>query len=266
MKPLEHLLLIVSQLRDPEDGCEWDLRQTYSTLPPHTIEEAYEVEDAVQRKDYGDLKEELGDLLFQIVFYCQLASEDARFNFDDVVLAISEKMVSRHPHVFNRKKISDRSPSDGAWESIKNEERTRKLEVNCKGKPSVLDGVATTLPALSRALKLQKRASMVGFDWPNVIPVLEKLLEEINEVEEVLEGNLDAERLTDEIGDVLFTCTNLARHCNIDPETALRAANRKFEQRFRHVEGLIEANWSSSEPPSLEEMEAFWKQAKSETI
>jgi MazG family protein len=247
MKPLEHLLSIMARLRDPKDGCEWDLRQTYATLPAHTIEEAYEVEDAVQRKDYGDLKEELGDLLFQIVFYCQLASEDARFNFDDVVLAISEKMISRHPHVFNLRKIRDGSDSDGAWESTKNQERSRKSEANSTGKPSALDGVATTLPALSRALKLQKRASMVGFDWPNVTPVLEKILEEINEVEEVLADNLDAERLTDEIGDVLFACTNLARHCNIDPETALRAANRKFEQRFRHVEGLIEANWSSSE-------------------
>ena len=263
MNPITDLLLIMARLRDPKRGCKWDLQQTFETIAPHTIEESYEVEDAIQRMDYEDLKDELGDLLFHVVFYSQLATERSYFNFHDVAAAISHKMVRRHPDVFPDSKIAGIEAENHTWESLKAKERAQKQKVT-HIKISALDGVATNLPALTRATKLQKRASMVGFDWPDIAPVLEKLFEELNEVQEVLSGSMDPKRLIDEIGDLLFTCTNLARHCDIDPETALRQANRKFEQRFKRVEALMGSKMVGPKNASLEEMEAVWKQVKHE--
>lgn len=253
----------MQRLRDPKHGCKWDLQQTFETIAPHTIEESYEVEDAIQRMDYEDLKDELGDLLFQVVFYSQLAAEQSYFDFDDVTAAISDKMVRRHPDVFTDPKVAATETKNHTWESLKAKERAQKQKVTKKN-ISALDGVATNLPALTRAAKLQKRASMVGFDWPDISPVLEKLLEEFNEVQEVLFGSMDPKRLVDEIGDLLFTCTNLARHCGVDPETALRQANRKFEQRFKRVEALMDSKMVGPKKASLDEMEALWEQVKHE--
>ena len=263
MNQINRLLSIMARLRDPKHGCKWDLRQTFETVAPHTIEESYEVEDAIQRMDYEDLKDELGDLLFQVVFHSQLATEHSYFNFHDVAAAISDKMIRRHPDIFPDAKIVRTEVENHTWESLKAKEREQKEKVIHK-KVSALDGVAANLPALTRAIKLQKRASMVGFDWPDIAPVVEKLFEELSEVQEVLSGSMDTKRLIDEIGDLLFTCVNLARHCEVDPETALRQANRKFEQRFKRVEALMDSEMVGSKKALLEEMEALWEQVKQE--
>ena len=263
MKPISRLLSIMARLRDPKRGCPWDLAQNFETISPHTIEEAYEVDDAIHRKNYKDLKEELGDLLFQVVFHSQMAAEKSYFDFQDVATEISDKMIRRHPHVFADPKPIKENGHNETWESIKSEERRLKPNLT-EDEPSILDGIATSLPALTRSSKLQKRASLLGFDWPNIPPVLGKVSEELNEVHEVLSGELNIDRLTEEIGDLLFSCSNLARHCEVDPEKALRKANQKFERRFKRLERLRKGRIDAGTGASLEELENLWEQVKSE--
>ena len=263
MKPIELLLSIMARLRDPKGGCPWDLEQTFETISPYTIEEAYEVDDAIQRKNYEELKEELGDLLFQVVFHSQMAAEKSYFDFQDVATEISAKMIRRHPHLFSDGKSSKKSGDVETWESIKAEERQRKSGP-IEETSSILDGIAGSLPALTRSGKLQKRASLRGFDWPDITPVLGKVSEELKEVHEVLSGASNIDRLADEIGDLLFSCVNLARHCEVDPEQALRRANQKFERRFRRLESLMEGKISARKRGSLEELQNLWEQVKSE--
>ncbi len=254
MHEVDRLLELMTQLRDPDSGCPWDLAQTYASIVPHTIEEAYEVADAIAREDLIDLKDELGDLLFQVVFYAQLAKEEGAFVFAEVAAAITEKMIRRHPHVFSNTSYSDVSEQSQAWEQIKQKEKATN---------SVLDGVPLALPALTRALKLQRKAASVGFDWSEISPVLAKIEEELQEVRIELEQN-NAQRLEEEIGDLLFACINLARHSKVDPEAALRHCNRKFETRFRHIETWLAENGSSPKQASLQEMDALWERAKTE--
>jgi MazG family protein len=234
----------MAQLRHPKDGCPWDIEQSFATIVPHTIEEAYEVAEAIETADWDALKDELGDLLFQVVFYAQLGREQGLFDFDAVATAIAEKMVRRHPNVFGDAKEDSAASQSKAWESHKEKEKPRV---------SALDGVAVTLPALSRAHKLQKRAARKGFDWPDAAPITHKIREELAELEAELAAN-DKTRLQDEMGDLLFSCVNLARKLEIDPESALRSANRKFERRFKAVEA------SGAITPDA--MEAAWEAAK----
>ena len=252
----------MARLRNPESGCPWDLEQSFATIAPHTIEEAYEVAQAITDGDMAALRDELGDLLFQVVFYAQMAREAEDFTFDDIARGISDKMVRRHPHVFGDANIATAAAQTLSWEAMKAEERAAKAATNARP-PSALDGVARALPALTRALKLQKRAARVGFDWPDIAPVLEKLDEEITELRAELES-ANAARITDEIGDLLFTCANLARHANTDPEAALRAANAKFERRFKRVEALIAADGGALDDADLAEMDRLWNRAKAE--
>ncbi len=245
------------QLRDPETGCAWDIEQTFETIAPYTIEEAYEVADAIERNDLSDLQDELGDLLLQVVFHAQMASEQGSFAFDDVVNSIVDKMVRRHPHVFGDAKFANEAELKASWEASKAAERAGKSEDT-----SALADIAVALPALKRADKIQKRAARVGFDWPDVAPVWDKLQEETHEVQEAL-ANDDAAAVQDEIGDLLFTMVNLARHVNVDAETALVAANNKFEKRFRQVEQLASKQQDVLSELSLSELDALWDKAKS---
>ena len=253
------LLAIMKKLRDPVGGCPWDLEQNFSTIAPYTIEEAYEVSDAIERGDFEDLKDELGDLLLQVVFHARMAEETGYFAYKDVVAAICEKMVRRHPHVFEGKGGQTAAGVRQSWEDIKREERAKK---NLKGeKISLLDDVPNALPALIRALKLQNRAAKVGFDWPSPINVVEKIAEEASELAEASETK-DAAKITEEFGDLLFAVANLARHLKLDPEAALRAANAKFVRRFKVIEAGLHAAGKSLERASLEQMEALWNDAK----
>lgn len=257
------LLAIMAKLRDPNGGCPWDLDQTFRTIVPHTIEEAYEVADAIEQDDLESLKSELGDLLFQTVFYAQMAREAGRFDMAGVIGALNDKMVKRHPHVFGSVEIADAAEQTHAWEKQKAEERA--AEAAATGlRPSALDGVIGGLPALSRAEKLQKRAARVGFDWPEAAQVLDKISEEVAEIRAALEGKAAKDSIAEEIGDLLFAVVNLARHLEIDSETALRAANRKFERRFRRVEALLATQGKEPAGSTLDEMEAAWVQAKQE--
>jgi len=256
MQNIDRLLHIMQRLRDPESGCPWDREQTYQTIVPHTLEEAYEVADAIERGDYAELRDELGDLLFQVVFYAQLAAEEGRFDFEQVVAAISDKLVRRHPHVFADKKFADAEEQTRHWESLKQEERTQKA---AHTQPSILDGIARTLPAMSLAHKLQKRAAQVGFDWPDHDGVLDKVHEEVAEIEQAW---ADPAQREEEIGDLLFTCVNLARHAGCDPEAALRRANQKFEQRFRQLESLARIQQKDLNQLSAQELETLWQQVK----
>ncbi|KWS94526.1 nucleoside triphosphate pyrophosphohydrolase [Pseudomonas syringae] len=236
MYTVQDLLNLMARLRDPQSGCPWDLKQTYASIVPHTLEEAYEVADAIEQGDLDHLKGELGDLLFQVVFYAQLAKEEGRFEFDDVIDGITRKLLRRHPHVFptgelyapaETPRLTDEHVNQ-RWDEIKAEERAEK-----SGAPeqlSLLDDVPVALPALSRAAKLQKRASQVGFDWPAALPVVDKVREELDEILEAMVDN-DAEGIAEEVGDLLFSVVNLARHLKVDPETALRSANSKFMHR-----------------------------------
>jgi len=265
---LDRLLAIMAQLRDPEHGCPWDLEQSFRTIVPHTIEEAYEVADAIERDDLGALPGELGDLMFQVVFYAQMASEAGLFDMGDVLAAISDKMIARHPHVFGDAEIKTATAQTEAWEIRKAEERA--AEAAAAGRRlSVLDGVAAGLPALTRAEKLQRRAARIGFDWPSAPPVMDKVREELAEVEAELGDGGSREALDEEVGDLLFACANLARHLGIDPEGALRRANAKFERRFRRMEDLAETAAGSESgqpaaPASLERLEALWQRVKAE--
>jgi MazG family protein len=259
-EPMARLLAVMAWLRDRRHGCPWDVDQTFRTIAPYTIEEAYEVADAIERDDMPGLKEELGDLLLQVVYHAQMASEAKAFAFDDVAAGIADKMIDRHPHVFGDLKIVDADSQTVSWEARKAAERANKTGARPAG---ALDGVARALPALLRAEKIQKRAARVGFDWKKTDPVIDKIEEELGELRaELAAGTVDPERLTDELGDVLFAVANLARHCKVDPEAALRATNDKFERRFRHIEKrLAEADRKPADA-TLEEMEALWQEAK----
>lgn len=250
------LLEIMRRLRDPETGCPWDVEQDFASIAPYTIEEAYEVADAIERDAMDELRGELGDLLFQAVFHAQMAEEAGHFDFDDVVRGIADKMVGRHPHVFgdeSRDKSAEQQVVD--WETIKAKERAGKAQ---KG---ALDGVAVGLPALLRAVKLQKRAARVGFDWPETEQVLDKIAEEMRELVEARE-KLTAAEVEEEMGDLLFVMANLARHLDVDPEAALRGTNAKFLRRFNYIERELEANGKTPGQSDLAEMDALWDDAK----
>ncbi len=253
---IERLRAIMAALRDPKSGCPWDIEQDFASIAPYTIEEAHEVADTITREAWDEFPGELGDLLLQVVFHAQMASEAGMFDFDDVARKISEKLIFRHPHVFgdeSRDKSAEQQVKD--WEAIKAKERAAKAE---KG---VLDGVALGLPALTRAIKLQNRAARVGFDWPGVEDVLDKLTEETSELVEARD-TLGPEAMTEEFGDLLFVMANLARHLEIDPEEALRAANTKFTRRFESIERALAEDGRRPETSTLAEMDALWDRAK----
>ena len=255
-RPIDQLLAIMARLRDPDGGCPWDIEQTFASIAPYTIEEAYEVADAIQRGDLKDLKEELGDLLLQVVFHARMAEEDGLFGFEDVAQAISDKLLRRHPHVFGDASHRDAAEQTLAWETIKAEERAAKGRA-----ASVLDDVPVGLPALTRALKLTKRAGRVGFDWPTVAEVMAKLDEEVAELSVELERG-DVAAAQEELGDLLFVCANLARKLDVEPEDVLRGANAKFTRRFRFIERSLAAQDRTPEQASLQEMEELWTAAK----
>ena len=260
---IRRLLDIMAALRDPACGCPWDREQNFATIAPYTIEEAYEVADAIEHDDLTALKDELGDLLFQVVFHARMAEEIGAFAFADVVENLNDKMVRRHPHVFGDTDISTAAAQTRAWEAHKAAERAAKAEARGTP-PSALDGVATGLPALSRALKLQARAARVGFDWPEVAPVLDKVAEEIGELRQEIDAGAPHARLYDEFGDLLFALVNLGRHLKLDPEAALRAANHKFERRFRRIEERLTAQGRTPQDATLAELDDLWNQAKAE--
>lgn len=260
---MQRLLKIMAQLRDPEAGCPWDREQTFATILPYTLEEAYEVADAIDQQDMTALRAELGDLLFQVVFHARMAEETGVFDFNDVVAGISDKLTRRHPHVFGDVKITDSEAQTLAWEQYKQAERQEKAAEGQRP-ASILDDVPRALPGLLRAVKLQRRAARVGFDWPDLGPVLAKIEEELQEIREELASGADHARMTHEIGDLLFACANLARHAGVDPEVAMRGINERFEWRFRRIEALLRAQGRSVEQSSLEEMDTLWNQAKLE--
>jgi MazG family protein len=264
MSKIDELLRIMARLRDPETGCPWDREQTFATIVPHTLEEAYEVAETIEHGDLQALRDELGDLLFQVVFYAQMAQEAGQFDFEDVVEAVVDKLIRRHPHVFGDARIDSAAAQALAWEQYKAEERRAKAGGVGDGQHSILDGVSRALPALTRAVKLQKRAAQVGFDWQAPEQVVDKLREEIAELGHELSGGSHPARVADELGDLLFTCANLTRHLKVDPEATLRGANAKFERRFRRVEAWLAEQGRSPEMATLEEMDALWEKAKAE--
>jgi nucleoside triphosphate diphosphatase len=255
-RPIDRLIGIMARLRDPLHGCPWDREQDFATIAPYTIEEAYEVGDAIERGDMAALKDELGDLLFQVVFHARMAEEVGSFAFDDVAGAIADKMVRRHPHVFGDAEIASVAAQNEAWEAHKAQERAAS-----GGGDSVLDGIALALPALLRAGKVSRRAARIGFDWPDARAVIPKLAEEIGEIEAELDAGGDAARLEDEVGDLLFAAANLARKLDVEPETALRRATAKFERRFRAVEARAKERGVGRD---LDALEALWQQVKAE--
>jgi len=260
----EDLIEVMRRLRDPKGGCPWDVTQTFATIAPYTIEEAYEVADAIARDDIPALKEELGDLLLQVVFHARIAEEAGHFAFADVAQGIHDKMIRRHPHVFGDAVVADAAAQTVSWENIKAAERRDKGPAEGV-LPSVLDGIPSGMPAMKQAEKLQKRAARVGFDWTEAQDVLGKIREELEEVAEEFESDtVNTARLTDEVGDLLFACVNLARKAGIDPGMALRGTNLKFERRFRQVEKLLADKGSSPQQATLDEMEDLWVQAKNE--
>ena len=258
---IDRLLEIMARLRDPGSGCPWDLEQSFRTIAPHTIEEAYEVADAIERDDMPALKDELGDLLFQVVFYAQMAGEAGTFDFDAIAGGIADKMIRRHPHVFGSDApVATAAAQTHRWEDQKASERASAAG----GTARVLDGVTTALPAMTRAVKLQKRAARVGFDWPETSQVLDKIDEELGELRAEVAAGAAPDRLEDEVGDLLFALVNLARHLSIEPEGALRRTNRKFERRFRQIEDWLVAADRSVADVDLEMLEALWQCAKAE--
>lgn len=254
---LRRLLDIMATLRDPGRGCPWDREQDFSTIAPYTIEEAYEVADAIEKQDIAGLRDELGDLLFQVVFHAQMAAEQGLFTFDDVAAGICDKMERRHPHVFGSERVDSAAAQTEAWEALKRKERAVRT-----AEAGVLADVPTSLPALTRAVKLGKRASQAGFDWPDVAGVLDKIQEELDELRVEVESGADAARVSEEAGDLLFSVANLCRHAHQDPETALRQTNAKFERRFRHVETRLQQQGRVLADASLDEMDALWNEAK----
>ena len=264
-RDITDLLSIMAALRTPETGCPWDLKQTYATIAPYTIEEAYEVADAIERKDLDGLKDELGDLLLQVVYHARMAEEDGAFAFDDVVAAICAKMIRRHPHVFGDEDERANVNLDGLWERLKAEEKSEAQSGAgaADADKGTLEGIALALPALVRAVKLQNRAARVGFDWPSMKPVFEKAREELGELEdELAQDSLDRERVAEEFGDFLFVVANLARHLELDPEDALRRANSKFTRRFGKVEELLASDGRTPEQSNLEEMDELWNEIR----
>jgi nucleoside triphosphate diphosphatase len=284
---IQRLIEIMAALRTPVTGCPWDLEQTFATIAPYTIEEAYEVADAIQRGDLTDLKDELGDLLLQVVYHSRLAEEQHAFAFPDVVEGITKKMIRRHPHVFGNAEARNAGAVKGLWDQIKAEEKAEKAAARVaaphpnplpapegaqgEGISSLLDGVPVALPAMTRAIKLQDKAAKVGFDWPNLAPVFDKLREEMAEFEEVAflvapSGRLDEGEsegaIKEEFGDLLFVMANIARHLKIDPEACLRAANQKFTRRFAHIEQRLAAQGKIPTQSTLEDMDALWDEAK----
>ena len=257
------LLEIMEQLRDPENGCPWDLEQTFETIAPYTIEEAYEVADAIAEKDMDELKSELGDLLLQVVFHARMAEEIGVFDFNDVAQGIVDKMIRRHPHVFANHNLRDSEAVRIEWEAVKAAERARKAKKANNAHNSTLDGVARTLPALLRAIKLQKRAARVGFDWDDVGPVMDKVDEELEELKKEVE-NQNVSKAFEELGDVFFALTNLARHLGHDPEAALKKTNEKFERRFQYMEKKFLEQGTSIDSVDLETMERYWNMSKLE--
>jgi len=255
MSEINKLLEVMRKLRDPQDGCPWDVEQDFATIAPYTIEEAYEVADAIERDDMDDLRDELGDLLFQVAFHARMAEEAGLFDFEDVAKSISDKMIRRHPHVFGSEAERARGKQDGSWEQIKETERSDS------GDDSALAGVVKGLPALKRAEKLGLRANRAGFDWPDRKGVHEKIQEELEELEEAV-GSRETDSMEEELGDVLFAVVNLARHLDIDPEKALTGANYKFERRFRDMETDVTDSGKRLKDFNLETLDKFWRAAK----
>lgn len=267
-RDISRLIEIMAALRHPQTGCPWDIEQDFASIVPYTIEEAYEVADAVQRNDFDDLRDELGDLLLQVVYHARMAEEIGAFSFDDVVEAVTRKMIRRHPHVFGDETARSAGMAKGMWETIKAVEKAEKRaqrvargedpEDHGKG---YLDGIPLVHPALTRALKLQEKAARVGFDWKDAEPILDKIEEEIGELREAIQGG-SSDRIEDEFGDVLFSLVNFGRHLKLDSEDALRRTNEKFRSRFHHVEAALKAQARALEDASLDEMEALWQDAK----
>lgn len=267
MQEMKRLIEIMVALRQPDSGCPWDIEQNFASIAAYTVEEAYEVADAIERGDMRDLKDELGDLLFQVVFHAQLASEQNDFCFSDVAQAINDKLIRRHPHVFGEDDTRDKQQLMDAWEQHKKKERADKGANNDQaqdraGTESVLEGIASALPALRWAEKLQKRAARSGFDWDELPPVYAKLEEELEELRHEVAIDDNHERISEEMGDLLFSCVNLSRHLKVNPEQALRDANRKFMHRFHCIEKQLVKEGKSMDQCSLEELEDYWQQAK----
>jgi ATP diphosphatase len=258
---IDDLLNIMVRLRDRENGCPWDIEQTFATIAPHTIEEAHEVAEAIVREDLAELKDELGDLLFQVVFHARMAEEQGAFEFADVVEAIKDKMLRRHPHVFGDASIEDADAQTAAWERIKAEERAAKGQTD----DSALAGVSHGLGALQRAVKLQKKAGRVGFDWPTVEPIFEKLTEEVGELKQAIAAN-DTDNIEEELGDLLFVLANMARKLNVDPDMALRRSNVKFEKRFRAMEELAGHRDLNFKELSLAQQEVLYEEVKKKLL
>jgi len=265
MEQMNQLLEIMKSLRNPDSGCPWDIEQKFSTIAPYTVEEAYEVADAIARDDMGELCSELGDLLFQVVYHSQMADEKGFFNFRDVADNINEKLIRRHPHVFGDSEVADAASQSMAWEEIKKQERSAKQGKTGQEleQDKLLDGINQAMPALARAQKLQSRAATVGFDWNETQTVLDKIKEELAEVEEEINSETqNVEKIEDEIGDLLFTCVNLARHFHIDSESAVRKTNRKFEKRFAYIEHTLWEQETDMRDATLEIMDKLWDEAK----
>ncbi|MCC4272430.1 nucleoside triphosphate pyrophosphohydrolase [Marinobacter nauticus] len=270
---IEDLKHLMARLRDPDTGCPWDTKQTFASIVPHTIEEAYEVADAIEQEDFPHLKDELGDLLFQVIFYARMGEEAGHFEFDGIVDHLVRKLVRRHPHVFPGGTLESRIDPDNrpgeawikeSWERIKAEERAEKPVANTPA--SRLDGIARTLPAMARAEKLQRRAARHGFDWPDIGPVFDKLHEEIDELKEAWQmaeaGTGDLDAVEDELGDLLFVCVNLARFLKVNPEQALKRTNHKFDARFRAIERVLEKEGRNLDEETLEALDAVWQSVK----
>ena len=272
---IDDLKTLMARLREPDTGCPWDTKQTFASIVPHTIEEAYEVADAIEQGDYPHVKDELGDLLFQVIFYARMGEEEGHFDFDGIVDNLVRKLIRRHPHVFPEGTLESRIDPDNrpteawikeSWERIKAEERAQKPAPDAVALVSRLDGIARTLPAMARAEKLQRRAARHGFDWPDIGPVFDKLHEEIDELKEAWQaaedGTGERDAVEDELGDLLFVCVNLAWFMKVNPEQALKRTNRKFEMRFRAIEEILAAEGRDMDEESLEALDAIWQRVK----
>jgi len=262
MDNLLRLLNIMQALRDPDNGCPWDIQQTFASIVPYTIEEVYEVADAIDQQDFVQLKDELGDLLLQIVYYTQMAREQNLFDLEDVAASISDKLVRRHPHVFDKQNSENKDWANKSWEKIKQQERSEKAD---ETSVSLLSDISVAMPQLLRANKIQKRVSSVGFDWPDISGVIEKVEEELNELKEVINTDNKQEALEEELGDLLFSVVNLSRHIHVNAEDALRKGNKKFIKRFQYLEEQVQCEGKKIADYSLEELEQFWQQAKKAT-